>query len=155
MPVMVGEDTAFGALTLGIVELDVPIEVVAPALGRVAEADRDADGRRRFWALGHPQQVHAGFSRRPPTFLSVARHAAADDVLPVLPAALGDRQHMIEGQLARRVAVAAILAAMVIARVDVGARERDVIEPPLDLDVPKEPDDRREPEADRDCPELP
>ncbi|MNC92412.1 hypothetical protein D3C83_88380 [compost metagenome] len=39
---------------------------------------------------------------------------------------------------------------MVVARVDVGARERHVIEAPLDLDIAEQADDRRQLEADRD-----
>src|SRR5262249_27524955 len=117
-------------------ELDVPVQIVAPALGRVAEADRDADGRRRLGALRHPQQMHAGFGRRAPTFLAIARHAAGDDVLPLLPAAVRDRHHAIEGELARRIAVAAVLAAMIVARVNIRARKWNVVEAPLDFDVP-------------------
>ena len=52
--------------------------------------------------FGTPHQVHAGFGRRSPALPAVARDAARDDVFPVLPAALGDRHHVIEGQLARR-----------------------------------------------------
>src|SRR2546428_10187880 len=95
---------------LCVVELDVPIQVIAPAFRRVAQSNGDADGRRRRGAPRHPPQTHAGFSRRSATFLSVARDAARDDVFPVFSAAMGDRQHMIEGQLARRERVAAVLA---------------------------------------------
>src|SRR5437870_9684823 len=63
---------------LRIVELHVPVQVVAPAVGRVSETDCDADGRRRIGPLGHPLEMHAGFSRRAPTFLAIARHAAGD-----------------------------------------------------------------------------
>ena len=37
---------------------------------------------------------------RAPALPAVAGDAAGDDVLPVLPAALGDRHHVVEGQLA-------------------------------------------------------
>jgi hypothetical protein len=43
---------------------------------------------------------------------------------------------------------------MIVARVDVGARERDVIEPPLDLDVAEQANDRRQLEADGNSPNL-
>src|SRR5262252_6726190 len=142
-----------GSPWLCVVEFDVPVEIVAPAIGRVAEADRDADGRRRFGALRHPQQMHAGFCRRTPTFLAIARHAAGDDVLPVLAAALGDRHDMVEGQLTRWKAVAAILASVVVARVDVRARERHVVEAALDLDVAQQSDDRRQLETDGNAPD--
>src|SRR4029079_9123555 len=80
--------------------------------------------------------------------------ATGDDVFPVLTAALGDRHDMIERQITRGKTVAAILAAVVVARVDVGARERDVIEPPLDLDVPEQADDRRQLETERNRPDF-
>src|SRR6266850_4770074 len=140
---------------LGIVELDVPVEIIAPAFRRVAEADRYADGWRPFRTLRHPREMHAGFSRRAPTFLAIARDAARHDVLPVLAAALSDRQHMIERQLARWEAVAAILALVVVARVNVRARERHVVEASLDLDVAEQPDNRGQLEADGDSPDLP
>src|SRR5262252_3898030 len=91
-----------GSPWLCVVEFDVPVEIVTPAIGCVAKADRNADGRRRFGALRHPQEMHTGFCRRAPTFLAIARDAAGDDVLPVFSAALGDRHDMIERQLARR-----------------------------------------------------
>src|SRR5262249_40383675 len=120
---------------LGVVELDVPVEVVAPAFRCVANTDRNADGRRRFGPLRHPQEMHAGFSRRAPTFLAIARDAARHDVLPVLPAALGDRNHVVERQIRCGEGVAAVLTGVVVPRVDVRARERHVVEPALDLDV--------------------
>src|SRR3954469_840545 len=95
------------------------------------------------------------FRRGSPALRAVAGDAAGDDVLPVLPAALGDRHDVIEGQLARWKGFAAILAAVVVARVDVRARERHVIEPALDLDVAEQPDDRRELETHRNGANLP
>ena len=104
--------------------------------------------------LGSSPEVHAGLGRRPAAFPAVARHAAGDDVLPVLAAALGDRHDVIERQLARWEAVAAVLALMIVARVDVRARERHVVEPPLDLDVAEQADDRRQLEAEGDRADL-
>src|SRR5688572_25968259 len=79
-----------------VVQLDVPVQVIAPALRRVPEADCDADRRRR---IGTPRvllQAHAGFGGREATLLSVTTDAAGHDVLPVLAAALGDRHDMVE-----------------------------------------------------------
>src|SRR5581483_5580786 len=70
--------------------------------------------------------------------------AAGDDVLPVFAAALRDRHDVIEGQVAGRKQVAAVLARVLVARVDVGARERHVVEAALDLDIAEQPDDRRQ-----------
>src|SRR5262245_35065515 len=139
----------------GLVELDVPIEIVAPAFRGIAKTDGNANGGRRFGALRHSHQMHAGFSRRAPTFLAIARDATGNDVLPILTAALGDRKDMIERQLARGKAVPTVLAFVVVARVNVRARERHVVETPLDLDVAEQPDDGRQLEADGNGANLP
>ncbi len=91
------------------VELHIPVEVVAPAVRSVLEADGDPDRRRLVRTFGHTYQVHAGLRRRAPAFPAIAADTAGDDVLPVLAAALGDRHHMIEGQLRRRKHLAAVL----------------------------------------------
>src|SRR5687767_3803464 len=96
-----------------------------------------------------PEQMHTRFRRRAATLLPIAGHATTDDILPVFPAALGDRHDMIEGQFAHGELVATVLTSMLVARVNVGAREWDVIEPALDLDVSEEPDNRGQLEAER------
>src|SRR3989442_11303468 len=113
----------------------------------MTEADGDANGRRRVGALWPPLQMHAGFGRRSASLSAVARDTARDDVFPVFSAALGDRHHMVEGQLRGRVPLAAVLARVVIPRVNVRARERHVVESPLDPYVPQQADDRRQLEA--------
>src|SRR5438067_13560597 len=87
---------------LRIVELDVPVEIVAPAVGGVPETNGNADGRSRFGALGHPQKMHAGFCRRAPTLLAVARDAARHDAFPIYTAALGARHDVTERQIVAR-----------------------------------------------------
>ena len=94
-------------------------------------------------------EVHARFGRRPPALSTVAVHAARDDILPVLPAPEGDRDDMVERQLARGKPRRS-MAGMVVARVDVRARERHVVESALDLDVAQKPDDRGQLERERD-----
>src|SRR5258708_29308747 len=98
--------------------------MIAPAARRGVDPDLDADGGRGLGTLRHPPQMHAGFTRRAPTFLAIARHAGRDDVLPVLAATLRDRHDVVERQLARRKLVAAVLALVVVPRVDVAPRER-------------------------------
>src|SRR6516164_9596799 len=95
---------------LRVVELDVPVQVITPAFRRVSETHGNAKGWSGLRTLGRLQEVHVGFRRRPPAFASVARHAAGDDVLPVLTAALGDRHDVIERQLARGETLPAVLA---------------------------------------------
>ena len=92
--------------------------------------------------------MHPRFGRRAAAFAPVAGDTARYDVLPVLAAALGDREHMVEGQFVGRKAVAAVLALVIVARVDVRARKRDIVEAPSDLDVAQQADDRRQFEAD-------
>src|SRR5204863_2100902 len=140
---------------LRIVQLSVPVQVIAPALRRVSQAHGNADGRGRLGTFWHPQQVHAGFSRRPPTFLAVARDTTGDDVLPVFPAALGDRQHVVERQLAGRKRVAAILTGMIVAGVNICPRKRHVVESPPDLDVAQQANDRGKAETDFNRADLP
>src|SRR6266487_4581711 len=111
--------TRAGIITLRIVELSVPIQIIAPAFGRVPQPYGDADGRGRLGTSGHPQEPHAGFSRRTPPFPAITRNAAGDDVLPVFPAALGDRQHVVERQLVRGEPVPAVLTGMIVARVNI------------------------------------
>src|SRR5829696_5552060 len=139
---------------LGIVELHVPVEVVAPAFGGIAKADGDADGLRLRPAR-RLHQVHPGLGRRASALAPVAGDAAGDDVLPVLAAALGDRQHMVEGQFSARQQLRAVLARMLVACVDVRPGERDIVDLPLDLDVAEQTDDRGELEAKGYGPDLP
>src|SRR5205823_2302505 len=132
---------------LRIVELYVPIEVIAPAFGRVAKADGNTDRRRGLGTPRHPLETQTGLGRGAAALAPVARDAAGDDVFPILTAALGDRQDMIERQLAGWIGIAAVLARVVVACVNIRPRERHVIEPALDLDVAKQPDDGRQLEA--------
>ena len=61
---------------------------------------------------------------------------------------------MIERQLGGRERLAAVLAGVIVARVDVRAGERHVIEPAFDLDEAEEADDGGQLEADGHCPYL-
>ena len=125
----------------------VPEEVVAPALRRVAQANRDADGRGLLRASRGTNEPHARFLGRASTLSPVARDAARDDVLPVLAAPLRHGNDVIEGELRGGSLLAAVLTREVVPGVDVRARERDVVEPALDVDVPEKPNDRRQLEA--------
>src|SRR5262249_14162601 len=140
---------------LRIVELGVPVQIIPPALWRVAKSYCNPDGRRRLGPLGWTQQMHTGLGWRTPALASIALDAAGHDVFPVFPAALSDRHDMVEGELARREGIATVLAAVIVAGVDVRARERHVIEAPLDFDVPEQANDRRQFEADGYGADLP
>src|SRR5436190_709558 len=79
-----------------VVELDVPVEVIAPRFRRVAQPDGDADGGGLVGTPRHADEVHAGLLWGAAALAAVAGDAAGDDVFPILSAALGDRHHMIE-----------------------------------------------------------
>src|SRR5438045_2402785 len=98
--------------------------------------------------------MHPRLARRTPTLLAIAGHATGDDVLPVLPAALRDRQHMIERQFVRGKPLAAILAAVIVTGVDVRAREGYVVETPLYLYISQQTDHRGHLETESDRVDL-
>src|ERR1051325_342815 len=100
------------------------------------------------------KQPHARLSRGAPALLAIARHAAGDDVLPVFAAALRHRHDMVERQFRRRKRVVAVLAGVIVARVDVGPGERHVIEAAFYLDEAEEADDGGQLEAERNRPYL-
>ena len=86
---------------------------------------------------------------------AVAGDAAGHDVVPALVAAAGHRDHVVEGELGGREAVAAVLAAVVVPGVDVGAGERHVGEGTFHTDVTEQAKHRRELHPDRDAADLP
>src|SRR6187397_1764600 len=72
-------------LAVFVFELHVPIDIVAPALWRVTQSERDAK-RRQFVGLPRmANELDAGLVRREATLLAVATDETGDDVFPVLP----------------------------------------------------------------------
>src|SRR4029453_7198657 len=126
---------------LRIVELDVPVEVVAPAFRCVAQPYCYADGWGRFGPLREAAKMHPGFGRGSPSLFPVASHATRNNILPVLPAALGDRHDMIERQLVGGKLVTTVLTLVIVAGVNIRPRKWHVVEAPLDFDVTKQADD--------------
>src|SRR4029078_2238317 len=96
---------------------------------------------------GVANEMHAGLLGSTTPLAAVAGDAAGNDVLPVFSAALGDRHHMIEGQIRAWQFPPAVLTRVLDARVDVGARERHVVDLPLDPDVAQQANDRGQTEA--------
>src|SRR5690606_15350186 len=93
--------------------------------------------------------------RRASALLPVAGDTATDDVLPVLAATLCDRHDVVERQLAARERFAAVLTAVIVSGVDVGAREGHVVESALDADAAEQTDHRGELERKGHTPDLP
>src|SRR5262245_44498464 len=141
-------------LDLGLFELGVPVEVVAPAFGGVAETDGNPDGWCRVGTARRTTQPHRRFAGRTPALGPITAHAARDDVLPVLAAPLGNRNHMVERELGGGKHLVAVLARVVVAGVDIGPGEGNVIEAALDPDETEQPDDRGQLEADGHRPYL-
>src|SRR6188474_230944 len=139
---------------LGIVQLDVPIQIVTPAFWRVAQPDRDANRRRRIRSPRGSEQLHSGFGRRTSALEPVAANTAGDDVFPVFAAALRDGHYVVEREVSRREPPAAVLAGVMVACVNVRAREGNVIEAAFDFDEAKQADDGRKLESERDRPHL-
>src|SRR5262245_24029443 len=71
-----GAGTAEGTRNSGFVEFHVPVEVIAPAVRGVLEADSNPDCRRPFRTFGHAYQVHAGLGRRTPALPAIAADTA-------------------------------------------------------------------------------
>src|SRR5690242_10390336 len=115
--------------TGGLLQLDRPVgrvEELFPArVALVGEPDIDHRRALRLHRLGN--QMHVCLVRRAAALLDVALHTAADDVLPRALAALALGHDVVERQLRRRVLLAAVLATVRIARVDVAAVELDVL----------------------------
>src|SRR5262249_3220280 len=111
-----------------VLQLDVPVSRVGQAQERKPLAVGDppfgrAEHRRPAWPTGGPQHLHPGLDRRACSPLEVTWHAAAHDVLPGGAPALRTRHHMIQVELRPREVAPAVLASVVVARVDVESRK--------------------------------
>src|SRR5262249_57307707 len=70
-----------------------------------------------------PDELDSGFCGRPSTLRAVAAMAGAHDIFPHRRASLRARDHVVEVQLGAREAPPTVLAAVVVACVDVEAAE--------------------------------
>src|SRR5687768_6793079 len=97
------------------VELDVPVEIVAPAFMKVV--GRKASPVLLQLPAGRPERmpldVHVRLARGSAALAQVARRAGGGDVLPGGSAALGARKDVIEGQFQHS---ATILAGETVAK---------------------------------------
>jgi hypothetical protein len=84
----------------------------------------------------------------------VALETAGDDILPGFSAAFDDGIDVIKGQILRVVFLAAVLAGIVIARVDIGSAEFDMLEMLSDLYILQEPEDTGHSYGKADAPDL-
>src|ERR1043165_10071838 len=108
-----------------LVELAGPVQIVAPGIGNRPQGDADRHRRDPVGLRRVTQQGHARFARRAAPLLAVAEVAARHDVGPLGHPALRPRNHVIARTLADRRLLPAVLALVVVAGVDVDARELD------------------------------
>src|SRR3569623_3119344 len=106
-------------------QFDVPVKIVAPAVVEMVRWERAAVllklPTRRADRFAH--DVHVCFRRRPTPLAQIARGAGRRDILPGRATTLGARNHMVEGQFARR---PAIDAAEFVAEDQIEPRERRI-----------------------------
>src|SRR6478752_4565287 len=112
------EAEASQPLAVVLIELEVPVQVVAPALRRTSQPNGDANRRRRHRPSRMPDQPHACFVGRASTLAAIAGDATGNDVLPVLAAALGHRYHVIECEFWCGEDFSAVLAFELVSGVD-------------------------------------
>src|SRR5690242_1432478 len=124
-------------------QLGIPVKKIPPTLVEVVRREGatvllELEGTRlERTSLG----MHMRLMRQAVAFAQVAGLAGGDDVLPIGAPAARARHHMVEGQVRRRRALAAILAAEAIAQEHVEPGEG---RPALLWDEFLERDDRRQ-----------
>jgi MFS family permease len=103
------------------IELDIPVEIVPPALVQVVGRERAAVVpelvRARYVGLGH--RVHAALAGQAVALAQVAAGAGGEDVGPGRPPAARARHQVVEGELVGRKRPLAVLAGEPVAQEDV------------------------------------
>ena len=130
------------------IELDVPVEVVPPALRRRFEAEGDVERRQPVRLGGLPDQAHAGFFRRAAALLVIAAETGGDNVVPAFLPAAGNGHDMVERQIFGRKLLSAVLTRIVVPRVNVRPRKLHLVVV-LDPDVLEQPDNRGQLDGER------
>src|SRR4029453_5336654 len=88
-PVIAGREGLTGSRRLvAVVQLDVPIEIVAPAFRGVPQADRNPQRRRLVRPPRRAHQPHACLLGRASALAAIARDAAGEHVSPLPGAAM-------------------------------------------------------------------
>jgi len=151
-----GQYIPFTALVVStaFVEFNVPIQIIAPAHGSIPDTKPERDNRHPFRFGGVPDQPHPGFPRGPATFLVVAGQTSRHDVLPRGPATLDLRNNMVKSELFSRITVAAVLAGVLVALIDIGTRKPDLPTRTPDLYKFKETQNGRKSKGDGHAPHF-
>ena len=103
---------------------------------------------------GRPDQSHARFFGRSASFPVVALQAAGHDVFPGLSSAFDDGNHVVECQILSPMPAAAILACVLVPRINVCPAELYMMEPLAHLDIPEEAQDARHLDREAYTPDL-
>src|SRR6185295_20008712 len=83
----------------GLIQGDVPEQIVAPALGGTAETQAECEVGEGLGTARLAEEADAGLVGSEVAFPAVAGDATGDDVVPSLVAASGNRDHVVEGEL--------------------------------------------------------
>src|SRR5258708_10585565 len=137
------------------VQVDVPEEVIAPALGRAMQPQAERERRQRLGTPRLAQELQPDLLGCVIALLAIARDAAGDDVVPTLVAAGGDGDHVVERELGGSEPASAVLTTVIVPGVDVGQGEGDVGEGTFHPDVTEQAKHRRELDPYRDAADLP
>ena len=142
--------------SLGIVlEFDIPVQVVAPGLGRVAESYGEVQHRGHpFGFPGVADEPHSGFLRRAPPLPVVALETARDDIVPGFAAPSDDRNHVIKRQILTGTFFPAVLAGMMIAGVNIRPVEFHALKALMDFYIFQEPEDAGHFDGEADASDL-
>jgi hypothetical protein len=117
-------------------ELNIPIEIIAPSLRCNSETNRYVQhGRNPFGLFGAADQGHACLCRRAPSLLVVTLKATGNDIFPGLGAAGDDWDDVIECEVFRGAFLAAVLACVMVASINICPAELYVLKTLPDLYV--------------------
>lgn len=136
------------------IQLHIPIEIVAPTFGGIANADGNRDDWIPPWLDRFSGQTHVRFVGGSSALAIIAPPARCDDIFPRLFPALRDRHDVIECQIFGLELVVAILAGIAVARKNIDPGKLDRAMAVFELDHLKQPHDRRQFDRNRDAMNL-
>jgi hypothetical protein len=136
------------AVLAAFVEFNVPIQIIAPAHGRIPDTKTERDNRHPFRFGRVPDQTHPGLPGCSAAFLVVTGKTSRYDILPRGTTALDLRDNMVERELLGRIPVATVLAGVLITLINIGTREPDLPARAPDLYEFKETKNGRKPKGD-------
>lgn len=114
---------------LTAIKFDIPVQKIAPGLGRIPETDRYMQhGRNPLRLAWAADQGHACFFRGTAAFAVIAGNTAGDNIFPSFSASHDYRDDMVECEIFSAALLPAILACVVIPRVNIGSGELHALE---------------------------